>query len=73
MKTILSKEINSAGIRAAFGDNMELEILDTTGEGDSKMTLYRTRTGVEVIETNGDPVFESESGFAELRERFINA
>ena len=32
--------------------------------GDSKMTLYRARTGQEVIETNGDPCWDSEDGFS---------
>lgn len=73
MNTILSGNVNSVGIRNAFGPHMELEILGTHGAGDSKLTLYRARTGTEVIETNGDPIFEGEQGFSEARELFIDA
>ena len=50
---------------------MELEILGTTGSGDAKMTLYRARTGQEVIETNGDPCWDSEHGFQGAREQIM--
>ena len=73
MKTVMSKTVNSIGIRNHFGPNMELEIIGSTGSGDSKMTLYRARTGQEVIETNGDPCWDSESGFAEAREQIMGA
>jgi hypothetical protein len=69
MKTILSENLNSAAIRAHFGDNMELEIIGTTGSGDSKLTLLRARTGQEVIETNGAPCWETDEGFTEMREQ----
>ena len=71
MKTVMSKEINSSGIRKHFGENTELEILGTTGSGDDKMTLYRSCTGQEVIETNGDPCWDSEHGFQEVREQIM--
>lgn len=69
----MSRDINSIGIKKQFGPNMELDVLDTIGSGDSKLTLYRASTGVEVIETNGDPLWEGEEGFAETRDRFVNA
>ena len=69
----MSKNVASIGIRKHFGTNMELEILGSTGSGDSKMTLYRSSTGQEVIETNGDPCWDSEAGFAEAREQIIDA
>ena len=71
MKTVMSKEINSSGIRKHFGENTELEILGTIGSGDDKMTLYRSCTGQEVIETNGDPCWDSEHGFQEVREQIM--
>ena len=71
MKTVMSKEINSSGIRKHFGENTELEILGTIGSGDDKMTLYRSRTGQEVIETNGDPCWDSEHGFQGAREQIM--
>ena len=51
MRTVISKDVNSVSIRKHFGDNMELEILGATGDGDSKITLYRDRIGKEVIDT----------------------
>lgn len=63
----MSKNVGSIGIRKHFGDNMELEILGSTGSGDCKMILYRASTGQEVIEANGDPCWEGESGFATAR------
>ena len=71
MKTVMSKNVNSSGIRKHFGENMELEILGTTGSGDAKMTLYRARTGQEVIETNGDPCWDFEFGFQGAREQIM--
>jgi hypothetical protein len=49
---------------------MELEILGVTGSGDSKKTLYRACTGQEVIETSGEPVWDSEDGFPAARDPF---
>ena len=71
MKTVLSQNLSSIGIRKHFGPNMELEILGSTGSGDSKMTLYRARTGQEVIENNGDPCWDHEAGFQEAREQIV--
>lgn len=68
MRTVMSKNVNSISIRKHYGDNMELEILGSTGEGDSKITLYRDRIGNEVIDTNASPVWETEEGFTSLRE-----
>jgi hypothetical protein len=73
MKTVMSKNVNSISIRKHFGDNMELEVLGSTGSGDSKMTLYSARTGQEVIETNGDPCWEGEAGFGDAREQIMRA
>ena len=56
-----------------FGANMELEMLGSISSSDSKMTLYRARTGQEVIETNGDPCWDSEAGFQEAREQITVA
>ena len=67
----MSKNVNSSGIRTHFGENMELQILGTTGSGDAKMTLYRARTGQEVIETKGDPCWDSEHGFQGAREQIM--
>ena len=33
----------------------------------NELTLLRFPDGVEVIETNGDPVWESDTGFDELK------
>jgi len=71
MKTIMSKHAASIGIRKHFGPNMELEILGSTGTGDGKMTLYRARTGQEVIETNGEPCWDCEDGFQAAREQIM--
>ena len=68
MKTVLSKNVTSIGIRKHFGENMELEVLGSSGEGDSKMTLFRARTGQEVIDTNGDPIWDIEDGFEAVAE-----
>jgi len=73
MKTVMSKNVASIGIRKHFGANRELEILGSTGSGDSKMTLYRARTGQEVIETNGDPCWDSEDGFQAARDQIMGA
>ena len=73
MKTVMSENIASIGIRKHFGSNMELEILGSTGSGDNKMTLYRSRTGQEVIETNGDPCWDSEDGFQAARDQIMGA
>ncbi len=73
-KTVISGNVNSASIRKHFGQNAELEIVDNCGAGDSRITLYRAvNTGVEVIETNGDSLWETDDGFAEARERFTKA
>lgn len=71
MNTILAKNSSSIGIKKHFDANMELECLGTHGTGDNKLTLWSARTGQEVIETNGAPVFEGESGFAEAREQIM--
>jgi hypothetical protein len=71
MKTVMSKNVNSIGIRKYFGENMQLEILGTTGSGDAKMTLYRGSNGQEVIDTNGDPCWDFERGFQEAREQIM--
>jgi len=73
MKTVMSKNVASIGISKHFVANMALEILGSTGSGDSKMTLYRARTGQEVIETNGDPCWDSEDGFQAAREQIMGA
>ena len=41
--------------------------------GTNKMTLYRSRTGQEVIETNGDPCWDSEDGFQASRDQIMCA
>lgn len=71
MKTIMTKNVNSAGIRTHFGPNMELEILGAIGTGDQRMILYRARTGQEVIETNGDPCWDCEDGFQAAKEQIL--
>ena len=73
MKTVISKNVASIGILKHFGANMELEILGSTGSGDSKMTIYRARTGQEVIETNGAPCWESDEGFQAARDQIMGA
>ena len=72
-KTVMSKNVASIGIQKHFGSNMELEILGSTGNGDSKMILYRAMTGQEVIETNGDPCWDSEDGFQAARDQIMGA
>ena len=71
MKTVMSKNVASIGLRKHFGANVELEILGSAGDSDSKMTLYRVRTGQEVIETNGDPCWDSEDGFQAARDQIM--
>jgi len=73
MNTVMSRDVTSIAIRKHFGPNMELEIVGSIGSGDHKMTLYLARTGSEVIEANGDPCWEGEAGFAEVREKIINS
>ena len=68
MKTILAKDSGSIGIRKHFDGNMELECIGSTGEGDCKMILWRSQTGQEVIETNAEPIWEGEEGFADARD-----
>lgn len=62
--------INSIGIRNGFKNEseVEVEIVGSVGDGDQKMTLYRSANGAEVIGTNGDPCWEGQPGFAEARE-----
>ena len=69
MKTVMSKNVKNSDIREHFGENMELYILGTTGSFDARMTLYRADTGQEVIEINGDLIWDFEPGFQRAREQ----
>lgn len=73
MKPIMSRDVNSIGIRNHFGPNTELEVVRSIGQGDDKMTLYRSPTGQEVIEGNGDPCWDFEPDFFEVRELILGS
>ncbi len=65
-------EIGSVLIRAyleKIGESL-IQKIKTVGDGDNALTLWEVPGGYEIIETNGDPVFEGEDGFAELRAEF---
>lgn len=65
-------EPKSLGILRQSELRGELPIrMDCVGEGDHTLTLWRfPGDGTEVIETNGDPLWEADTGFYDLRERF---
>jgi len=66
MKT---NKITSIGIRSLSDKVREL---GSVGSGDNKMTLYACgEEGREVIETNGDPVWDHEEGFDIIREQIM--
>ena len=61
---------DSIAIRRALGEDAEL--VGETGMGDNRMRLFRSRTtGAEAIETNAEPIWESEEGFADLRTKIV--
>lgn len=62
--------INSHGI-LKLADAAEIKTLGSTGAGDARLTLHRLPSGMEVIETNGEPVWDHEEGFAALRETIM--
>lgn len=62
--------MNSIGIRK-WACGQTLELVASVGDGDGKLTLFRRGDGLEAIETNGDPVFEGDTGFEELREQIV--
>ena len=66
----MKTEISSVGIRK-FAGNLEIELVGSTGHGDSKLSLWRRDDGQEAIETNGDPVFAGENGFDEARTQIV--
>lgn len=72
-KYIPTLEINSAGIRKAFHPCNRARNAGSIGEGDNKTTLWISQSGLEAIETNGDPVFAGEAGFEEARATIIMA
>lgn len=55
---------NSIGINK-WANGQSIECAGSSGEGDSKITGWVRADGARAIETNGDPVFESEDGFEE--------
>ena len=46
-------------IQAHFGDDYA-QIIATAGEGDSKVTLWRSSGGRQAIETVGDPILDTD-------------
>lgn len=71
METIKASEVSSISIRNRWGADAELDVLGSIGEGDNKLTLYRGPGGIEVIQTNGDPVWDGETGFGEARKKIM--
>lgn len=71
-QSILAKDSNSAGIRRLFSPTTKLFQLGSFGQGDSKMVLWESQTGVRIIETNGDPVYSHESGFDAVAQTILN-
>ena len=70
-KHMKTNKITSIGIRSLRDKVREL---GSTGSGDNKMTLYACgdgEKGREVIETNGDPVWDCEEGFDIIREQIM--
>lgn len=46
------------------------ELLWESGVGDSRIRGWQRADGARAIETNGDPVFEGENGFAEVWNKY---
>jgi len=51
--------MNSIGINKYFDDQTSKAIW-STGEGDNRVTLWRAADGKQAIETNGDPILDSD-------------
>jgi hypothetical protein len=69
--SIKTNKITSIGIRKYCGGR-GIKKLGSGGVGDNRMTLYEV-DGREVIETNGDPVWDHEEGFDIIREQIMGA
>jgi len=54
--TIPVCNISSISLRSFFSNFSHVTIVRTVGEGDGKVTLYRSSDGLEGIETNGDSI-----------------
>jgi len=63
--------MSSIQIQAKIAEWGTPEQIGTTGSGENTLVLWRFPNGVEVIETNGDPVWESEDGFDSLCDAII--
>lgn len=49
----------------------EPRYLGHTGEGDNRIILWALPSSEQIISTNGDPVGESDEGFAEMRRQIL--
>lgn len=58
-----TNQTNSIGI-SKWANGMEIEKVWESGEGDNRMIGWERSDGARAIETNGDPAFEGEEGFA---------
>jgi hypothetical protein len=62
----------SLGILQEAKERNDMPLLvAVVGSGENTLILWRYTDRTEVIETNGDPVWNGEDGFSELRELFI--
>lgn len=56
---------NSIGIQK-WAANQNVEQVWVTGEGDNQLVGWLRADGARAIETNADPVFDTEEGFEEM-------
>ena len=61
--------MNSIGIRKYFGKQDAVEV-KSVGTGDIKLTLWRAADGKEAIETNADPVLDTDANWDDYLEAF---
>lgn len=60
----MNTKSNSIGINK-WSKDQSVEMAGQSGESESRITGWVRADGARAIETNGDPVFESEEGFEE--------
>lgn len=59
-----STQINSTGIRNYFG-NQSARLVQTVGSGDNSMTLWLAGDGKQAIETNAEPILDTDADWSE--------
>lgn len=62
-------QCKSTGINKTF---KSVFVADNGKEGDAKLVLWRDiETGMEAVETNGDPCWEDDEGFEALKKEIL--